>query len=44
VSATATPATPVAAAGPAAGGRRALFAWIALLLVLMAIGVAAFLY
>jgi dimethyl sulfoxide reductase membrane subunit len=44
VSAAATPAAPVAAAGPAAGGRRALFAWVALLLVLMAIGVAAFLY
>jgi molybdopterin-containing oxidoreductase family membrane subunit len=44
VSAAATPATPVAAAGPAAGSRRALYAWVALLLGLMAIGVAAFLY
>jgi len=37
-------ATPAATAGPAAGGRRALIAWVALLLALMAIGVAAFLY
>jgi molybdopterin-containing oxidoreductase family membrane subunit len=43
VSAVARPVTP-AASPAAAGGRRALYAWIGLLLVLMGIGVAAFLY
>jgi molybdopterin-containing oxidoreductase family membrane subunit len=40
----ATPTTPTAAAGAGIGGRRGLYAWIGLLLVLMAIGVAAFAY
>lgn len=37
-------ATPAAAARPVAGGRRPLYAWIGLLVVLMGIGVAAFVY
>ena len=42
MSAAATPAAPPAAAAGRPAGRRPLYAWIALLLVLMGIGVAAF--